>query len=214
MTVKMVLVGACALLVGWPSVAWADDGPCGSFAEGSISRIECERNVRIKQSMPQNRWVEPPIPQRYYPSVSRGTPSGPLSSDPYGNPGEALCGKYLGGTAEEAEHWLACRKAVEEGRHPAQIGARQALEEQRRQMQEQQREERRTRAVEEAAQAQREQAQALWEQAEAQRQQAQAQRDAANAANQTRTCKTVGYELGRPIIECYTPRFPATRYDQ
>jgi hypothetical protein len=40
---------------------------------------------------------------------------------------------------------------------------------------------------------------------------AQAQRDAANAANAPRTCKTVGFQNRRPIIECYTPNIPATR---
>ncbi len=40
---------------------------------------------------------------------------------------EALCGKWLGGTAEEAERWLACRKAAEAGRHPVQILVRERL---------------------------------------------------------------------------------------
>jgi hypothetical protein len=51
-------------------------------------------------------------------------------------------------------------------------------------------EERRVRALEEAAQAQREQAE---------------------TARRPRTCKTVGYERGRPIVECYYPNIPATR---
>ncbi len=118
------------------------------------------------------------------------------------------CGTYEAVGATNPEKWLECRKewerlkAVE--RQQLTIERQRSLEQayrqaQERQQQEAQRrwqlelEERRVRALEEAA---------------------QAQRDAADAANRTRTCKTVGYELGRPIIECYYPRNPATRYDQ
>ena len=72
----------------------------------------------------------------------------------------------------------------------------QQLQEQQRQEAERRRqielEERRTRAMEEAAQAQREQAE---------------------TARRPRTCKTVGYQMGRPIVECYYPNIPATRND-
>ena len=135
----------------------------------------------------------------------------------WGQVGEAPCGKWLGGTTEEAERWLACQKAQEEVRRSqcdpntpmtnAELGAcaqreyerrMQRQQEQWRQEAERQRqmwlEERRVRALEEAAQAQRDAANAAA--------------NAASAANQPRTCKTVRFELGRPVIECYTPRYP------
>jgi hypothetical protein len=43
---------------------------------------------------------------------------------------------------------------------------------------------------------------------------AQAQREQAETAKRTQTCKTVGFQYGRPIVECYYPDIPATRYDR
>jgi len=86
------------------------------------------------------------------------------------------------------------------------LALQQAEQQQQQQQQEAERrrrieqEERRTRALEDAAQAQR-------EQAEAQRQQAE-------TAGRARTCKTVGYDVNGPIVECYYPNIPATRYGQ
>jgi len=170
MIIRFVMIAVCSLLAGWPNLSWADDGPCGGLPAGSLSRMECERNARARPK-PVDR-----EPQRPRSSTPSGTASQLFYGNPSSNPGEALCGKWLGGTAEEAERFLACRKAAEEGRHPVQIEERQAQEERRRRMEEQQRldaerrqmeaerrqrmelDERRTRAMEEAARAQREQA--------------------------------------------------------
>jgi hypothetical protein len=54
-------------------------------------------------------------------------------------------------------------------------------------------EERRVRALEEAA----------W-----------AQQGQAETAKRARTCKTIGYDRSGPIVECYYPNIPATRYGQ
>ncbi len=108
--------------------------------------------------------------------------------------GVTLCGKWLGGTTEEAERWLACRKAVDEGRHPVQIRALQILEERlrqdeaRRRLEEQQareaqrREQERQRLIE----LKERRVRALEEAAQAQRDAAQAQRDAAQAQEEIR----------------------------
>jgi len=93
----------------------------------------------------------------------------------WGQIGEALCGKWLGGTTEQAERWLACWKAVEEGRHPLQLLAaerwRQLLLE-----------ERSVSALEEVA---------------------RAQRDQANRANRPTTCLVIGFQSGYPVWRCY-----------
>ncbi len=160
MTIKV-----SAVLLGWNPESWADDGPCGGLPAGSISRVECERNARRQETMPQDRGVKPPQAQHPRSSMPSGTPSPPFYGNPHGSQGEALCGRWQGGSAEEAERFLACRKAAEEGTHPVQIQQMQELD--KRVL-----EERRVRALEEAAQAQREQAEAQRRQAEAQRRQA------------------------------------------
>ena len=92
--------------------------------------------------------------------------------------------------------WQACTQLRALALQQAEQQQQQEAERRRRIEQE----ERRTRALEDAAQAQR-------EQAEAQRQQVE-------TAGRARTCKTVGYDANGPIVECYYPNIPATRYGQ
>jgi hypothetical protein len=148
MIISVVMVAMCALLVGWPSLAWADDGPCDGFPAGSLSKMECERNANAQQprSVPQ----APPT-QFGYPTPPVGYLTPPVIQE---------CGRR--GENYSDQRWVAC---VEEYNRRIEQERQQRLQAEREMMQRQQQEaerrwrieqeERRTRAMEEAAQAQR-----------------------------------------------------------
>lgn len=167
-------------LLAWTDIGATAESSCAKLPEGSISRMECERNARLRQAQDRTKQgvaVESPpsVSRPLVPSVtpprSQGTDFGREAGrricDAYGVTGNEWtgCVSYYQqkppcprpAEGESARGWETCisEAVLEAKRRVAE--ATQRLAEQRRQAE---LEERKVRALEEQAKAQRDQARA------------------------------------------------------
>jgi hypothetical protein len=182
MIISVVTVAICALLAGWPSLAWADDGPCAGFPAGSLSRMECERNARMRTKPPTEQAPRSAAePQGIASSTPTARPQGPGLMDWEREAGRRICDAY----EVTGNEWTSCVSYFQQnppcprpveterptGWETCVLGAvryaKQRVAEARQQAAERQwqaeLEERRVRALEEAARAQRDAARAQEE---------------------------------------------------
>lgn len=167
----------CALLAGWPSPSWAE-ASCASHPDGSLSRMECERNARIRRTEGE-RTQTVPVPKESQTRdaqirIPESAPPRLGEKDWDRGAGRRICDAY-GVTGNE---WTNCVTFYEQN-PPCSLPpdarwetcvrgiareAQRKVEEARRQNAERRRqvelEERRVRALEESAQAQRDAARA------------------------------------------------------
>ncbi len=166
-----------AVLLGWSPGSRADEGMCASFPAGSLSRVECERNARIRVDQ-GTRTQAPPATSFAIPETRGPKPQdlgamrpAPGSTDYDREAGRRICDVY-GVTGNE---WSVCVSQLQQAPpcpRPAHIGetatwegcvgsevrqAQQRVSEKEQRIAEQRRqaelEERKVRALEESARA-------------------------------------------------------------
>jgi hypothetical protein len=116
-----------AVLLGWNPDSWADEGLCTSFPVGSLSRVECERNARIRVEQ-GTRIQSPPATSFRVPETKGPQPQdlgtvlpGAGRTDYDREAGRRICDVY-GVTGNE---WSTCVSQVQQAPpcpRPAHIG--------------------------------------------------------------------------------------------